>query len=171
MLSCSGVVLFSIQTLIVEGRLGGVGPTMNRSRVRTCLGPPDDWMATKRGTRDGSRSPTWRYGNFEIHFDRNDAVAMLFTDYLEDPDAGPERELDPWVLDPGTVLDPEQLREIIEAEGMAVERREDAVGRPVLVVESGAELVFDRDAPDGPWRWTAIEVRTGGPASRRTNAI
>lgn len=164
------MVAFSFRTLVLEGGLGGVDVTMDREQVRASLGPPDDWMLTRRTPADGSRSPIWRYGNFEVHFGEDDAITMLFTDYLHDSDAGPGRQLERWPLDSrgSPALGPQQLCEAIEGEGGRVQRGEDVLGRPVLeVVESGAELVFDRDHSDEPWRWTFIAVRAGGPASRQ----
>lgn len=132
---------FSIRELVVDGHLGGVRPSMARHEVSMLLGAPDDWSRGRR--EDGSDAPIWRYGNFEIHFADDQSVAMVFTDYVLDSDAGSIRALDAWMLD-GTPLTLATAMERLEREGVAFREDRDLLGRPRLSIDgSGAELTFD----------------------------
>lgn len=153
----------SIRELIVNGTLGGVHPGMSRGEVRSCLGEPDDWMAVRRGPSIPDRSPIWRYGNFEVHFDRDGLVDMLFLDYLKTPDAGEGRALDPWLMQALPDHTPESVRAALEDRGVAFEAFENALGVRVLRVEGGAELWFNEF--EGEWFWGSISAK--GPPDER----
>jgi hypothetical protein len=146
-------VTFSIRELVVEGQLAGIRPGDPRELVRAELGPPDEWNANS-----GADTATiWRYGNFEVHF-AGDVVWMLFNDYLDSLDAGPGRDLDPWIIQPAAVPGPDEILQRLHADNVPFVVGRDVLDRRVVWIDSGACLAFDRDEEDGPECWFAIEV-------------
>jgi hypothetical protein len=47
----------------------------------------------------GLKSPVWRYGNIEFHFDDNDKLFLIFSDYIDTLDGGLGLRLHKWILD------------------------------------------------------------------------
>jgi hypothetical protein len=145
-------VHFSIRSFVLEGVLGGARVGMTRAEIRSVLGPPD------QRTPDDS---CWRYGFFEVHFN-GDIVWLLYTDYLEPPNAGTGRTLDLWILDGCTMTLPETFARL-RGDGVQFDVRD--VGSSIIAsVAGGAELFFRKPDfdPDDPGyaegRWSAISV-------------
>jgi hypothetical protein len=147
---------FSIESLIRQGMLGGAHVQMERVEIRACLGEPDDWIEPNKDPCVVDRAPIWRYGSFEVHFFLDDSVSMLFTDYLDEPEAGQHRDLDAWILCRRWKRTLQAVRAELEPRDVEFEELKDRRGAPLLRVRGGADLTFDD--PDGEWEWGAIVV-------------
>jgi len=144
--------LFSIRALVVEGQLGGVRPGMDRDTIRARLGPPSELLPNS-----ASDTEIWRYGNFEIFFDRNIAYT-LFHDWLVDLEADGEREIDAWILGASETPDYDAVVQRLTAEQVPFIPGRDRQNRRMLEIPTGARLLFETDADTGVESWTVIQV-------------
>ena len=61
---------------------------------------PDDFG----GGKTHAKAKIWRYGNLEFHFENDDTLTRIYSDYIADLDAGPNIVLNKWLL-----AEPERL--------------------------------------------------------------
>lgn len=138
---------FSMRALVLDGTLGGARAWMTAGEIEERLGPPDQTGGSWPGE-------IWRYGLFEIHFERQRA-RMIYTDYVDDLDPGAGRTLERWVFSPAVVT-LEALRARLAAEGHDVDVAADAFGHDVLRFPSGCRLGFEPG--DAGNRWCTLVV-------------
>jgi hypothetical protein len=82
----------SLLAFLESGEFGGVHLGMSRAEVEGLFGPPDDVGGTSRRYRVPS---IWKYGSFELHFQRPSGVlALVYSDHLGDLSGGLRLELD-----------------------------------------------------------------------------
>jgi hypothetical protein len=143
---------FCLRSFVVEGVLGGARPGMSRAEIDRVLGHPEQWAGDTR-----SSALIWRYGLFEVHFDE-DVAWLLYTDYLDPPDAGSGRLLEPWILASGPLSQAETLSELRERdiEFELLDTGSGALAR----IANGADLSFARVERDGSQysQWHGISV-------------
>lgn len=139
---------FSLRALVVDGTLGGARTGMSAGEVEDLLGPPDDV---------GGSWPNeiWRYGLFEIHFERQHAT-MIYAGAVDALDPGAGRTLDPWVFTGGPTVSRADVQARLAAAGVAAELGTDGYGHDVLRFPSGCRLGFERG--DGADRWCTLVV-------------
>jgi hypothetical protein len=68
------------------------------------LGQTKEWILNNFPDPDdtaigGLKSLVWRYGNIEFHFDDNDKLFLIFSDYIDTLDGGPNLRLHKWIFD------------------------------------------------------------------------
>jgi hypothetical protein len=154
----------SIRAMVIRGELAGVRLGLSRAQVRARLGEPDDWSVVggrHRARRDDvDRSPVWRYGNFEVHFDGDQSV-RFFTDYVGEPYAGEGRGLDRWIFDGESSLDFSSIVGRLLDENAEFDVRRDTLRRRVVCVAGGGRLHFD-SSETGAECCVAISVELPG---------
>ncbi|WP_375471081.1 hypothetical protein [uncultured Nostoc sp.] len=68
------------------------------------LGQTKEWILNNFPDPDDTskgdlKSSIWRYGNIEFHFDNNDKLFLIFSDYIDTLDGGPSLRLHKWIFD------------------------------------------------------------------------
>lgn len=158
-------MVFSLEALICRRILGGLVCGGGRTDVLAVLGPPDQWTG-----HAAERSPIWRYGRFEVHFD-SDIVYMFFIDDLDELDPGPGRTIDQWILSRMTNRTWGNVIAALQSAPLHYELKQDRIGRPFVRVVGGSDLGFDEDPRIGGGRWNCIAAYPLNVASEQPNFL
>jgi hypothetical protein len=146
--------IFSMEDLVLRRHLGRAFAGMQRDQICAVLGIPDDWMDDAK--RPGvATALIWRYGLFEVHF-IGDLAMSLFTDYLNDLDAGPGRTVEPWIIVPMWSRTLSATCERLEQQRVDYVVHRDSLRQPFLRVTNGADLLFDNSDAADVFVWNAI---------------
>ena len=136
----------SIDQFLKTGRLGWLGPSMDRQAVRTLLGEPDE-------TSRGKRFELWKYGALQIGFHRDSAggkpvLTTLHVDCRDPEETLPER-LGLTGPMPSTSWSIEQFRPYLDERNPEGSPTLDATESGPVRLASGVEVNFDEGRLDG----------------------
>ena len=78
------MINLNLTKFITEGKFGFLKLGDTKQYIEHNFFPPEDWLYGK----NKETSSIWRYGNFELHFDQNNALIGIFNDYVPNLDGG-----------------------------------------------------------------------------------
>lgn len=130
----------SLTEWIKTGQFGFIRIGMTKTELINQMFPPEDWGP--KNSRE--KSPIWRYGNFELHFDKEDQLCMIFNDYIPNLEGGELiRMVDRWIIQPNskspTLID--SIRELNRIE-VDFSKYADKYGSISITCANGCTLAF-----------------------------
>lgn len=103
---------------------------------------PDGWSSGVPLERAG----IWCYGNIELHFDGDDRLWMIYSDYIDTLSGAPSLNVDPWILSAPEKLTLIVVMAALNREGIdfaKTTRVAPACPGVRLALASGVELQFE----------------------------
>jgi len=86
----------------------------------------------------------WTYGNIEFHFDTNNLLVLIFSDYLHELDGGENLDLDKWIFEDFSKLNLAFVLTQLNEQEIDYCKSSDQFGVRLLT-KSGVELFFAKD--------------------------
>jgi hypothetical protein len=121
--------------------------------------PPEDWLNGE--TKESSR--IWRYGNIELHFNNENDLIGIFTDYVSNIDGGESISISNWWILSNDNTNPDLLSTIKELNSLNLDYIKTTfdIGYIELKLSNGVYFVFDYpdEKPDeehNNWTMTVI---------------
>lgn len=108
---------------------------------------PDDWGGNRSQIASAMTSPSWRYGNIELHFD-GPRLLRIFSDYLDTLHGGESLAVDPWFLHEPEKLTLVEVMRALNRERIDFTKRTGVIAEVTLVLTSGVALQFNERDPD-----------------------
>lgn len=89
----------------------------------------------------GSRINIWNYGDIEFHFDKANSLFLIYSDYLEELDAGEYLQVNKWILNDYSKLCLKNVLTELNKEGIDYCKSTQNLS-VILKLKSGVELGF-----------------------------
>ncbi|WNJ16897.1 hypothetical protein [Pontibacter sp. G13] len=129
----------NLTQFLQTGKFGFIPLGISKSELETQGFPPEDWGGAKSKAKAG----VWRYGNFELHFDREDRLKMIFNDYLDELDGGQSIKIeDYWILEHGTPTILEVMASLNNLD-INFSRKSNEFDQILLTTEHGITMSFE----------------------------
>lgn len=91
-------IKIDLREFILDGTFDCLRLGVSKSWLQYNFVEPDDFLSGDNETL--STSPIWRYGNIELHFNK-DLLHFIFTDYVDELDGGSNLHLEKWIFGEG----------------------------------------------------------------------
>lgn len=91
-------ITIDLKAFILNGKFDCLRLGVSKSWLEYNFVKPDDFLTGDKETL--ATSPIWRYGNIELHFNK-DLLHFIFTDYVDELDGGSNLHLKKWIFGEG----------------------------------------------------------------------
>jgi hypothetical protein len=123
---------------IKYGDFGSIKIGMSREEILDVFPQPDDWMNGYKM----ENSPIWRYGNFEMHFNGNDVLYLIYSDYVEELFVGKNLYLNRWIFEIDKKIKFKEIKNELNKEGILFDSIANWGHKAFRIIQSDVTLTF-----------------------------